>query len=386
MNYGPKEIAVSTVSVAACHAYELDLVRQAVLAALSGLGGLQRLVRPGMRVLLKPNLMALTPPERAITTHPAVVQVMAELVQQAGGEVWIGDSPAGPADNGPRAWRTSRLDQVAQHTGAHLVHFDTNIWKRLRGENYFIARPAAEADLIINMPKLKTHVFALYSGAVKNMFGVIPGELKREAHYRAPTIEKFIHVLVDVLELTQPALTVLDGVTGLEGNGPGAAGSARSFGCIAASTDSVALDTILARAMGYRPGEVAYLAEAERRGLGVASADKIHLAGDTRALDFGKVRLPTPKWYLRVPAFLHGPMRQAAKTRPRLEAGACIGCARCVGICPNQAIAPGKPVRFNLERCVGCMCCIEICPQAALTPQRNLLARLIGSSLSSLGV
>lgn len=377
---------MSTVAVAACNTYNLDQVRQAVLAALNALGGIQRFVQPGMRVLLKPNLMALTPPERAVTTHPAVIQVVTELVQQAGGQVWIGDSPAGPADNGPRAWRTSRLDEVAHHTGAQLVHFDTNVWKQLRGVSYFIARPAIEADLIINLPKLKTHVFTLYSGAVKNLFGLIPGELKREAHYRAPTVEQFTPVLVDILELAQPALTILDGIIGLEGDGPGAAGAARPFGCIAASTDSVALDAVLSRAMGYQPGQVMHLTEAERRGLGVASVDKINITGDTAALNFGQVNLPTPKWYIRVPAFMHGPMRRAAKTRPRLVTGACIGCGRCVAVCPNQAITPGKPVQFDLERCIGCMCCIEICPQAALRPQRNLLARLIGFGLSSFGL
>jgi len=369
---------MSLVSVVACETYEPEAVGRAVEAALAPLGGIGKFVRPGMRVLLKPNLLLAANPEQAVTTHPAVVQAVAERVQEAGGTTLIGDSPAGSIKNGPLTWRKSGLTEVAARTGAHLVPFDGVTWKRLDGADYFIAHPVLEADVVINLPKLKTHALTLYTGAVKNLFGTIPGTRKREVHFRAPGVQDFSRVLVDVLELVQPALTIMDGVLGQEGNGPGMGGSPCRYGCLAASADPVALDAVFARAMGYRRGEVLHLAEAGIRGLGVSNPDEVQVTGDPQALDFGSLALPRPHWYFRAPAWAGAPLRRIARIRPRLMASACLGCGRCAEVCPREAITPGQPPLFDLERCIGCLCCAEVCPQGAIEPRGNLLARLIG--------
>ncbi len=366
------------VSVVACETYEPGAVRQAVTAVLAPLGGIGQFVRPGMRVLLKPNLLAAADLERAITTHPAVIQAMAELVQEAGGIVLIGDSPAGPVENGPRVWRRSGVAGVAERTGARLVPFNGVAWKRLDGNDYLIARPVLEADLVINLPKLKTHLLTLYTGAVKNLFGTIPGTRKREVHCRAPGVQDFSQALVDVLELVRPGLTLMDGVFGQEGNGPGMGGTPRRYGCLAASADPVALDAVITRALGYRPGEVLHLVQADVRRLGVLDLDAVRVTGDRRALDFGAVCLPKARWYFRIPAWASAPLHGAIRLRPRLTASACIGCGRCVEVCPREAITPGQPPLFDLDRCIGCFCCAEVCPQGAITPHRNLIARLVG--------
>jgi uncharacterized protein (DUF362 family)/ferredoxin len=370
------------VSVVACETYEPDAVRRAVEAALAPLGGIGRFVRPGMQVLLKPNLLLAAAPERAVTTHPAVVQAVTELVQEAGGTVLIGDSPAGPVKNGPLAWRRSGLTEVAARTSAHLVPFDGVTWKRLNGNDYFIAHPVLEAGAVISLPKLKTHTLTLYTGAVKNLFGTIPGIRKREVHFRAPGVQDFSRALVDVLELVRPGLTIMDGVVGQEGNGPGMGGTPRPYGCLAASADPVALDAVMTRAMGYRPGEVLHLAEADTRGLGVSDPDAVRVVGDQRVLDFGTVHLPGPRWYFRAPAWASAPLRRAARVRPRLTASACIGCGNCAEVCPQEAITPGKPPLFDLDRCIGCLCCAEVCPQGAIEPRWNLIARLVDRLLS----
>lgn len=369
---------MSVVSVVACEVYDLPVIRQAVEAVLAPLGGIARFVRPGMRVLLKPNLLSAADPLQAVTTHPAVVEAVAERVQAMGAEVWIGDSPAGPIEAGPRVWRGSGMSDVATRTGARLVPFEGVDWKRLNGNDYFIARPVFEADLVINLPKLKTHALTLYTGAVKNLFGTIPGTRKRELHLRAPGMREFSGVLTDVLELVRPALTIMDGVLGQEGNGPGAGGTPRRYGLLAASTDPVALDAVIARAMGYRPGEVLHLAEAGRRGLGQADYEAVHVEGTSRVLAFGDVRLPHARWYFRIPPWMGAPLYRAARLRPRLRAVACIGCGRCAEVCPRQAITPGKPISLDLDRCIGCLCCAEVCPQGAIEPRRGLLARLVG--------
>jgi len=331
-----------------------------------------------MRVLLKPNLLAAADRARAVTTHPALVQVVAESVQEAGGEVLIGDSPAGPSENGARVYHASGMIEVAACTGSRLVPFDGVVWKRRSSYDYLIARPVLEADLVINLPKLKTHSFTLYTGGVKNLFGAIPGTRKREVHCRAPGVGAFGQALVDVLELVRPGLTIMDGVLGQEGHGPGSGGTPHAYGCLAASVDPVALDSVIARAMGFRAGEVLHLAQAEARGLGVADVEQVRVVGEQSVLDFGPLHLPKSHWYLNVPAWVSAPFSRAIKVRPRLAEAACGGCGACAPVCPREAIAPGQPPVIDLGRCVACFCCAEVCPEGAITPQRNWLARLVG--------
>ncbi len=368
---------MAVVSAVTCPTYDLDALRPALRAALDPLGGIARFVRPGMTVLLKPNLLSDAPLDRAVTTHPAFVQAVAEAVQAAGATVLIGDSPAGSVDHGPRVYRASGLADVAERTGAQLVPFDGVTWKRLHGHDYHIARPVLEADLVINLPKLKTHTVTLYTGAVKNLFGVIPGTRKREVHYRAPGIQEFSQALADVLELVRPGLTIMDGMLGQEGNGPGAGGTPRHYGCLVASTDPVALDAVVTQAMGYRTGEVLHLAQAGARGLGVCQAGAVSVVGDRPALSFGPVRRPPARWFFRaVPAWAGAPLHWAMQIRPGVTSAACVGCGRCVEVCPRQAITPGRPPIIDLDACVGCLCCAEVCPQGAIAPRRNLVARI----------
>lgn len=372
---------MALVSVAECRAYDPEAVRSAVEKALAPLGGIARFVRPGMRVLLKPNLVSSAPLERAVTTHPALVRAVAEMVQEAGGEVWIGDSPAGPAGREVRLWHRAGLTDVADATGARLVPFDRAVWREVGGRDYPIAAPVLEADLVISLPKLKTHTLTLYTGAIKNLFGTVPGTRKREIHFRAPGLPDFSRALVDVLELVRPRLTIVDGVWGQEGNGPGSGGTPRLYGCLAASEDPVALDRVLSGAMGCRRGDVLHLEEAAARGLGEGDPARIRVVGDTHVLDFGPVRLPGVHRWLRfpVPRWLAAPLRRATRRRPRItDPASCIGCGQCAEACPREAIAPGKPPRFDLERCIGCMCCAEICPQGILVPQWGRLAKVFG--------
>jgi len=374
---------MSLVSVTACETYDLDAVHRAVKASLAPLGGMGRFVNPGMQVLLKPNLLRSADLEQAVTTHPAVVRTVSELVQEAGGNVLIGDSPAGPLRNGPRVYRRSGITDAAERTNALTVPFDKVEWKQISSgsgpTNYFIAPPILEADLVINLPKLKTHMLTLYTGAVKNLFGAIPGTRKREMHYCAPGIPDFSQVLVDILELIQPGLTIMDGVLGQEGNGPGTGGTPRQYNCLAASADPVALDAVMAQAMGYRPGEVLHLAQANARGLGVSNLHAIQIEGDQLALDFGKVHSLKAHWYLNaIPSWVSAPLQKVIRIRPQLAASECIGCGQCTEVCPQDVITPGNPPEFDLTTCIGCFCCAEICPQGAITPHRNLIARLVG--------
>jgi len=355
---------------------------------------MRRFVRPGMRVLLKPNLLNDAGLDRATTTHPAVIRAVAELVLEAGGEVWIGDSPAGPIDENPRIWRATGATEVAEELGVQLVPFESVVWKQVEPSlNYFVAAPVLEADLVIDLPKLKTHVLTLYTGAVKNLYGVIPGTRKREPHLRAPGVRDFSPVLVDLLGLVRPRLSILDGVIGLEGNGPGVGGTPRPYGLLAASEDAVALDAVIARALGYRPGQVLHLSLAQARGLGVADLNAIVVEGKPSTLEFGRVKLPRTHWYYDAPSWATALVHRLARVRPRLLPDKCVGCGRCIEVCPAGAISRqsqsldsrgrvrrvlARPPVFDMGVCVGCLCCVEVCPAGALEPRRNLWVRLIG--------
>ena len=369
---------MSTVSVVGCETYELDSVRRAIRVALAPLGGMAAFVRPGMSVLLKPNLVSAADPERAVTTHPSVVQSVVELVQETGGVALIGDSPGSPAREVPRVYRKTGMSEVAERTGARLIPFEGVVWRQHRGSDYYLAQEPLEVDRVINLPKLKTHVFTLYTGAVKNLFGVIAGTRKRQAHCWAPGVGEFSQVLVDVLELVPPALTIMDGVLGQEGNGPGAGGTPRWYHCILASTDPVALDAVVTRAMGYRPDEVLHLRYAGVRGLGISDHRAVEVVGQPQVLSFGPVVRPGARWYFRLPSWIGVPMKRLARLRPRLEVSLCVGCGLCAEACPRGAITPAQPARFDLDHCIGCMCCAEVCPEGAVRPHRNLVARLAG--------
>jgi Pyruvate/2-oxoacid:ferredoxin oxidoreductase delta subunit len=250
--------------------------------------------------------------------------------------------------------------------------------------NYFIARPVLEADLVINLPKLKTHALTLYTGAVKNLFGVIPGKRKSEVHIRAPGVQDFSRELVNLLELVRPALTLMDGVGGMEGEGPGAGGTPHAYGCLAASTDPVALDSVLSQAMGFRNGAVVHLAQAGKRGLGTSDRAHIQVIGAESVLDFGRRMLPPERWYMRAPSWVTAPAQSWVKLEPKFKAAGCSGCAKCVQICPGKALQNGSPAgagnppRLNKKMCIGCMCCAEVCPQGVIEARRSPLARLIG--------
>jgi uncharacterized protein (DUF362 family)/Pyruvate/2-oxoacid:ferredoxin oxidoreductase delta subunit len=371
----------SKVSIERCDDYLIDNVRSAIKRSFENLGGLRNLVKPGDKVLIKPNLLSAKDPSRAITTHPSVVQAVAEEVKVLQANPYIGDSPGG-ADRGvKRVWDNTQMSLASHNSGVPLVSFEEKgVDKRISqtGRTYYIARPALEADVIISLGKLKTHTLTLMTCGIKNMFGVIPGFRKGEYHKQYPKPEMFAEVIVDIYSLMTPRLTLVDAIVGMEGDGP-SSGQPNYLGFLLASQDAVAMDTVAAKILGFKDGEIDSTRIAAKRGLGVNDLSQIEIAGESidkvKPISF---KLPSNRFLKLIPKFLVDLIAPLVWVRPNIYDGNCTNCNICVENCPLETISSGKkrPV-FDYSNCVNCMCCHELCPQKAIYLEKSWLAKKI---------
>jgi uncharacterized protein (DUF362 family)/Pyruvate/2-oxoacid:ferredoxin oxidoreductase delta subunit len=347
-------------------------VSEALSRLMEGLGGMERFVKPGQSVLIKPNLLSDHTPEDAVTTHPEVVRALIRLVKSAGATPWVADSPAMIADL-RRVWERTGMEAVCREENVPLVNLEKAGSKSFEenGIRFTIATPVLEADAIITVPKVKTHVLTGLTGAMKNLYGTVPGLQKTSFHKMYPYPQDFAKLLVAIFRHVKPVLAVADGVVGMEGNGP-SAGIPIHLGFLAASADAVALDVVLCRTLGLEPRNVIHLELARQAGLGLQDWSQIDVGGDIaiRALAPREHRLPAtvpiqyvPRWLIRLvePYIWH---------RPRFLLN-CVFCGKCVKACPAEAltISPGHQPVLNSKKCIACCCCHEMCPVHAIEMQ-----------------
>ena len=376
---------MTVVGAANCGSYDRDVVAEAVTKAVNAAGGLPP-VR-GKRVLIKPNLLSDLGADSAVTTHPEIVRAVCRMVLDAGGQTVIADSPGAGHLYTPktlrRIYERSGMAAVAEETGAELS-FDTGsaevpcpngtVMKR-----FTVITPAQNADVIVSVCKLKTHMFTKFSGAVKNTFGVIPGLDKPVFHSRFVDQQDFSEMLVDLNELIGVDFVIMDAVAGMEGNGP-MGGDPKFCGYVLASNSVYGLDYSAQRLIGMEPDQIATTAAARRRGL----LDTVEERGDTI--------VPVQNFVL--PATYAGPQRNTRLRRmiltrmqkagrvyapaPRVIQERCIGCGQCVRICPKKAVrlANGKAA-FDLSRCIRCYCCHEMCQARAIDLKRGVVGELL---------
>jgi len=280
------------VAIERCERYSAHEVRAAITGALSHFGGIGAFVKKGQRVLLKPNLLAPATADEAVTTHPVFIQEVAKLVMEADAMPFIGDSPSfGSATQ--VALKAGILD-VARKLGIELVEFRDPVRIKLEKRFYpgigpTIDRAVLEADVVINLPKIKAHQQIGYTGAVKNMFGCMNGKRKALRHvilgHRA---EYFGKMLLEIFFAVRPAITIADGIVGMEGEGP-RKGRPKQLGVVVAGQDGVAIDMVLAEILGAKQ-EPVYLTAARELGLGPGSLKNIEVIGcsieESRSKDF----------------------------------------------------------------------------------------------------
>lgn len=380
------------VYAASCPDY--GQAEEAIRALVEQMGGMGRFVRPGERIVLKANLLRAAPPESAICTHPAVVEAVAKLVKEAGGTPVICDSPGGALHKEAvlrSLYEKTGMAAAAAAAGAELsMDSSTRTVSLPEGKvlrQAEIITPVAEADGVIDLCKMKTHVLMSMTGAVKNLFGVIPGLSKVGYHATHPDHATFADVLLDLTGYVKPRLSLMDGILAMEGDGPGSSGTPRQAGLLLASANPLALDTAAGAIMNLPRQDNPVLLAAERRGLTPCRMEDVELIGGTvEELRMADYKFPAST-KSNLMDFL-GPLarpaerlcKKALSQTPRIDGAKCVGCGICAKSCPGQAIAmtaPGKKARISQNACIHCYCCHELCPQKAVELHQSWLGRLL---------
>jgi len=355
-------------------------VQRALQEALKPLGGLSVFIAPKDKVLIKPNLIRGAKPDRAIIPHPEMLRALIVLLNEIGAEVYVGDSPG--LETPEYALETSGYMEIMKELGAKQADFyreiDASIPDGGLSKKVKIVRAVIEADKIINLCKMKTHGFMMFSGAVKNMFGVVSGVSKVHAHLRFPTPALFAEGLLDIYTTAKPTLSIMDAVLAMEGDGP-TNGLPRKVGLILASDDGVALDATACSIIGIEPHSIATTSVASKRRVGVSDLSQIDIVG----VKLDEVRIKDYK----IPSSWSGITSRLAKTRlirsigsikPKVVHSTCRKCGKCIKGCPAQAMRFSKgKVRIDHKKCIKCYCCQEHCPYNSIKLKSPVLAKLL---------
>lgn len=373
---------MNKVSIVKCPDYQEDNLKEAFKQVLKPLGGLEKFISPGQKVFLKLNLVIKKQPEAAATTHPAFVAALAEEIIRLGATPILGDSPGGPYNKAflKGLYQTCGISEAAKKSGAYLnYNTDTVTLPNPEGKilkKITIIKCLQEADVIISLPKLKTHSMTMYTGAVKNLFGAVPGMKKAEYHMAMPKTEDFADLLLDICSFVKPKLSIMDAVTGMEGNGP-TAGQPRKIGAILASANPYALDIVAAQLVGFKPEKIVTIKAALERNLCTVCPEII--GKDFPALSIKDFKLPSQyrkinfleNWSL--PGWLSRLLIKNLTSRPVFSARKCRKCRACIQHCPPSALTMGKDKpEIDLNLCIRCYCCQELCRYQAVKIRSSL--------------
>lgn len=369
------------VALEKVESYDSAAVKAGLASLLAHLGGIEAFVKPGERVLLKPNMLSAKPPEAAVTTHPEVLRAVIELVQSAGGIAFVGDSP-GFGTLRSVAKRSGML-AVVEATGAELVEFAETRAVPAHGQfkRFEVAAAYLDADKIINLPKLKTHEMMTLTCGVKNLFGILVGAAKPAWHLQAGfDRDLFARVLLEIYQLRLPDLTIVDAITAMEGDGP-ASGDPCHVGLLMAGVNAVAIDVIAAEIAGIPKKFLFVERQVEKLGLQGSDRSAIDVVGiDLSGLKLRPFKLPpVSDVEFGLPRFIKNGLRNHLTTRPVQIKNRCVLCGVCVKGCPPGVIKiVGKKLEFDYRRCIRCFCCRELCPEAALAVRKGVLLKIFG--------
>lgn len=374
---------MSKIGIIKCDNYDYEKVIEGVYKALEGLDSINSMKQG--RVLVKTNLLKKNKPEDGVTTHPYIVEGVVRFLQDRGHQVIIGDSPGGPFLAGllKSIYDASGLTDVANRTKCEL-NFDTQSTEIFNEDAMFlkhmkVVKAFDEVDYIISCGKLKTHTMMTYTGAVKNLFGVIPGVIKADYHLKMNDIDHFANMLIDICEYMKPSFSILDGIEAMEGDGP-SSGDIRNLGLILAGDNPYDLDYVASSITGIK--NVPTIFESEKRGL-LSDKDLLDFFGDDISdIEIKPFKLPKSTHVNfvsgKVPKFVEDFILDSIRPYPMIKYSECISCGICAQNCPAKVIdmSTKKPI-INTKECIRCFCCHELCPKKAVGIKRNPLHKMI---------
>ena len=365
------------VAIERCTTYEQSPLHQSLNAVIASS---DFPVVEGKRILLKPNILSDAPVNKAVTTHPEFLKAVIKILLAQGAKaIFVGDSPGLHGNHFTP--QKSGIHAVCQETGAQWVNFAVDPVQKKIPFTYgrYLPLPSIldEVDLVFSLAKMKSHQLMYFTGAVKNMFGLVPGLHKSASHMRYPTVESFSRLIAGLYAAAPPDFSFIDGIVAMEGSGP-ANGDIRHAGLIMASSDAAALDMSMAAIMGYDIEKMPLLRELSRRKLTMASTlEEISFplldAHDLVIRDFKRIPQQQKIRMLRAligPLFTRRFKFYMAKNKPKplFDNEACISCGKCIAICPGNALQfdAEKHVQADYSACIRCYCCAEVCPADAI--------------------
>jgi len=358
--------------------YSYQEIEQGLDQALGLLGDMSDWIKPGDKVLIKPNMLEGLPAEKAVTTHPELIRAIIRKVKKHGAIPMVGDSPG--VTNTLKAAEKCGILAVCREERTELLPFDNTVSisypDGLTVKKFLLASPLTEVDKVISAAKMKTHTFMGVTGPTKNLFGCIVGMQKAQFHLRMQRRPEFAGMLLDLAGAVKPVLSIVDGIVGMEGNGP-RNGHPVKAGILLAGTNCFAVDVVMAEMMGFDPLLLPVTALAIARQLTPALAN-INLVGDAQALRLHFIEPRSmqsledrlPKWAAEL-----GHRQLTAK--PSITTN-CIACGRCVAHCPPQAMRTvGGRIYIDYDKCIRCYCCQELCPEDAVQVTEGSLLKLV---------
>ncbi|MBU3218397.1 DUF362 domain-containing protein [Clostridium estertheticum] len=382
---------MENVALLKCEHYDVDLIEKKLREGFELLGGddfLRKLIPKDSKVLLKPNMLSVESKESPVVTHYAVFEAVIRIVKEYSNYVSFGDSP-GFGDS-RKAAEKSGLMEVADRYGVKFEDFKESVHVRLDNsilcKSWNVAKAAYEADVVITLPKLKTHAMAYYTGAVKNQFGCIPGTQKATWHTRMPDANNFCKMLLDLNTAVGTNFAIVDGIIAMEGNGP-KSGQAYNLNTLIMGQSLTAVDSTAVRLIGYdNPLDTPVLKEAHDSKWGVVLPKDINILGekleDMKAKNF-KLCRKGGNFYFINPAVTNF-LRGMIAPNPTLIQEKCIGCGRCAEVCPEKPVVitmvkNGDKLnpKWNMNECIRCFCCQELCPVGAIETKYSTLGRLL---------
>lgn len=380
---------MSKVALVRCEDYVYENVDKAVESGIKLIGGIEQFVKEGDNVILKPNLLTGKSEEMAVTTHPSVFRSVAKVFLAQKARVSYGDSPGfGSAES---IAKKCGLDTVAKELGLSLIDFDNFVSvmfsKGVQNKSFVIAKEVMNADCLVSIPKMKTHGFMHFTGAVKNQFGCVPGIRKMEFHAKVPDKLDFARMLVDLNRCINPKLYVMDGIVAMEGNGP-LNGNPKAMKLILFSTDPIALDATACRIIGLKPENIPTIIYGYEAGAGTYKEEDIELVGDdiNTFIDKTFVIANKPSSLLSVTKNKYiRKLSELFVPKPFITRRLCVQCGICTEVCPVKPQAlnfdkngKDKPPSYNYDKCIKCYCCQELCPYGAIKLKSSFMRRILG--------